>query len=318
MRIETPVVKSIQYFVHVAELGTFSKAANLLGLTQPAVSKLVRKLEADIGVPLLYRRGRTVAPTEAGQILLSRARDLERETSRIFDDVRAGANKPSGPLSIGVPTVIGNVLLPSTLKEFGSKFPDVRLNVFEGYSGFVEEWLQEGRVDLGLLWGRPISGGVNFTPIMAVKMCLIAPPDALPLWESELIGTSCRMVDVVRLPLILPAAPHALRLMAENVAAKAGVPLNLALEVNSLTLANEMVRAGLGYTLMVHPGAQQEFRTNRVRAIPLKSPEVLWVLSFATLKGTRSSSAMREFMDCVTASCKAKLESGELIGTLID
>jgi LysR family nitrogen assimilation transcriptional regulator len=311
-----PDLKSMQYFVQVAELGSFSKAAMLLRLTQPAVSRQVRKLEGEIGVPLLYRKGRNVAPTEAGQILLARAKELDREASKICEDVRAGALRPSGKLSLGVANIIGQLLLPSVLAEFGAKFPEVRLHVSEGYSGFVEEWLLEGRVEVGLMWGRPGSASIDLTPLMAVEMCLIAPPEPLPAWEAQPLDSSCTMRDVVRLPLILPALPHALRLLAETAAEKAGTRLNIVYEVDGLALANEMVRAGLGYTLMTHPGPLEDIHRNKVRTIPIGSPPVNWVLSFATLKGTRSSAAIRELFDTVLRTCERKLELGELIGTL--
>ncbi len=315
---EMPDLRSMQYFVHVAELGSFSRAADFLRLTQPAVSRQVRKLEADVGVPLLDRRGRHVVPTEAGQMLMLRARELGREASRIFEDVRAGADKPAGSLAVGVSTVIGNLLLPAVVASFVGRFPGVRLHVSEGYSGFVEEWLEQGRIDVGLLWGRPKSGNLDLQPLMAVPMCLIAPPKPLRRWESARpLRETCTMREVVDLPLILPALPHALRLLAESAAGKAGKVLNVAMEVDGLPLANEMVRAGLGYTLMTHPGPLESIHSNKVRSLPIRLPEVLWVLSFATRKGTRKSPAIREFMAATLEACQVKLRRGELSGRLV-
>lgn len=311
-------LKSMQYFVRVAELGSFSKAADVLRLTQPAVSRQIQKLEAEIGLQLLYRKGRYVSPTEAGKMLMARSKDLDREVNRIFEDVRGAASQPAGPLAIGVATLIGNLLLPSVLKDFVGNFPQVRVHVLEGYSLVVEEWLQEGRIDIGLIWGNPRSAAIDLTPMMAVKMCLIAPPSPINPWESaKPLGATCTMREVVRLPLILPALPHAMRLLAESAAKKAGMPIKIAFEIDGLPLATELVRDGLGYTLMTHSGQIDNTGNKHVRSIPVRSPEVLWVLSFATLKGTRVTPAISEFMRCVINSCTAKINTGELLGTMV-
>jgi LysR family nitrogen assimilation transcriptional regulator len=310
-----PDLKSMQYFVQVAQLGSFSKAAEILRLTQPAVSRQVRKLEEEIGVPLLYRKGRSVAPTEAGQILLARAKELGKEANKICEDVRAGASLPSGPLAIGVANVIGQLLLPSVVSRFGEKYPNVRLHISEGYSGFVEEWLSEGRVDVGLIWGRPTSAVIDLKPMLALEMCLIAPAEPLPEWERRPLGKQCNLLDVVRLPLILPALPHALRLMAETSAEKVGRRLNIALEVDGLALTNELVKAGMGYTIMTHPGLSDDI--SRIRIIPIGPPRMHWVLSFATLKGTRNSAAIRELFNELLDVCEQKIANREIAGKLV-
>jgi len=310
-------LKALQYFVQVAELGSFSRAAEVLRLTQPAVSRKVRRLEAELGVELLYRKGRQLAVTEAGDILLSRSRDLARQASKVWDDVRAGAATPSGSLAVGSANIIGQLLLPDVLSQYCSHFPDVRMHVSEGYSGFVEEWLLDRRIDAGLLWGRPRSGEINVWPLMSVEMCLIAPPRPLKEWEgSGGLGATCTLRQVIQAPLILPALPHALRLLAETSAEKYGARLNVAMEVDGLALANELVRAGLGYTLMTHPGAQEDQHRNKVRSIPIRSPAVNWVLSFAMLRDTRPSQAIQEFHRAVHQTCSRKIQLGELKGRL--
>ncbi|MFO0521183.1 MAG: LysR family transcriptional regulator [bacterium] len=310
-------LKALQYFVRVAELGSFSRAAEALRLTQPAVSRKVRRLEAELGVELLYRKGHQLAVTEAGDILLSRSRDLARQAEKAWDDARAGAATPSGSLAVGTANIIGQLLLPDVLSEYRSQFPDVRVHVSEGYSGFLEEWLLDRRIDVGLFWGRPSSGEINVRPLMSVEMCLIAPPRPLKQWEGSAgLGDACTLRQVVQAPLILPALPHALRLLAETSAAKYGARLNVAMEVDGLALANELVRAGLGYTLMTHPGAQEDHHLNKVRSIPIRSPSVNWVLSFAMRRDTRPSQAIRAFHRAVHQACSRKIQVGELRGRL--
>jgi LysR family nitrogen assimilation transcriptional regulator len=310
-------LKALQYFVQVAEMGSFSRAAEILRLTQPAVSRKVRRLESELGVELLYRKGRHLIVTEAGGILLARSRDLARQASKVWDDVRAGADKPSGSLAVGTANIIGQLLLPDVLSQYVMRFPDVRLHVSEGYSGFVEEWILDRRIDVGLFWGRPRSSQINVWPLMSVEMCLIAPPLHLPQWEGSAgLGDTCTLRQVLQVPLILPALPHALRLLAESSAEKYGTPLNVSMEIDGLALANELVRAGAGYTLMTHPGVQEDRHQNKVRSIPIRSPSVNWVLSLAMLRDTRPSQAIQEFYRAVHETCSRKIKVGELKGRL--
>lgn len=311
-------IRSMLYFAQVARLGSFSSAARALRLTQPAVSRQVKKLERDVGVPLLYRKGRNTFPTEAGEILLSRATELHDAASRAFEDARAGATTPSGPLSIGVSNLIGQLLFPELIRRFSQNYPKVSLHISEGYSGFVEEWISQGRVDAGLIWGKPKSPDIVLNPILALEMSLIAPP--VPMPDCEAGGRplkECSMADLVRFPLILPALPHALRLFAERAAEKAKAPLNVVLEVEGLMLTKELVRDGLGYTLMAYAGDPYDVRSKNIRVIRIGPRRVRWVLSAGTRKNSRPSVAVTRFIAELQDIARTKLAKGELRGELV-
>jgi LysR family nitrogen assimilation transcriptional regulator len=311
-------VRAMLYFAQVARLGSFSQAARALRLTQPAVSRQVQKLERDVGVPLLYRKGRNAFPTEAGQILLARATELHDAANRAFEDARSGATVPSGPLSIGVSNLIGQLLFPELIRRFSENYPKVSLHISEGYSGFVEEWIAQGRVDAGLIWGKPKSPDIVLDPILALEMSVIAPPVPLPGCENA--GRpikECAFEDLVRFPLILPALPHALRLLAERVAEKAKARMNIVLEVEGLMLTKELVRAGLGYTMMAYSGDPFDVQSKSIRIIRIGPRRVHWVLSVGTRKGSRPSVAVTRFISELQEIAKAKLAKRELRGKLV-
>jgi LysR family nitrogen assimilation transcriptional regulator len=311
-------VRAMHYFAQVAQLGSFSHAARVLRLTQPAVSRQVRKLERELGVPLLYRKGRHTFPTEAGEILLARATELNDAANRAYEDARAGATIPSGPLSIGVSNIIGQLLLPELISRFRKNYPKVSLHISEGYSGFVEEWIAQGRVDVGLIWGKPKSPDIVLDPLLALEMSLVAPP--VPVRGCEAAGRpikECAFEDLVRYPLILPALPHALRLLAERAAEKAKVRMNVVVEVEGLMLAKELVKAGLGYSLMAHAGDPYDVRSKRIRIIRIGPPRVHWVLSVGTRKANRPSVAVTNLIRELVDIAKIKLARHELHGKLV-
>jgi LysR family nitrogen assimilation transcriptional regulator len=313
----TPNLRAIRFFGEVVRLGSFSAAAKALGVTQPAVSRQVRNLEREIGVSLLYRDGRQVAPTEAGEVLRRRALDLDQAAQRAYDDVRAGATVPSGRLSIGASNIIGSILLPPVVARLRDLHPALTLDLSEGHSGVVEEWVTTGRIDVGLVWGKPKSPEINIEPLLALEMSVIAPARPVPGHEARGPIREIALADIVRLPMILPASPNSLRLLAESAAEKAGRPLNVAMEVNGLSLSLELVKAGLGYTLMSHATPPDGSSAKRVRVIRIVGPRVHWVLSLATRRGSRDTAARSEVLRQIARVCKEKITAGELRGRVL-
>ncbi len=312
-----PDIKGMNYFVEVVRLGSFSAAARHLRITQPAVSRRVRALEQDLGVALLQRRGRTVVPTHAGEILLARATALQRSAGAIYEEVRAGAATPSGPLALGVSIVIGHLIMAPLIDGFLRRFPAVRLHLFEGYSSFVEEWLAHGRIDAGLIWGEPRSSDLVLDPLLQLELAIIAPEKPLAGVENGRRPLKAvRAQDLVRFPLILPALPHGLRLLAEQAAQVAKRPLNIAMECDGIVLTRELVKQGMGYTLLALAGSHEEITSERLREIRIGPPAIYWTLSMATRKNSAPSIAVAELAREIRATVKQKIQKGELRGRI--
>jgi LysR family transcriptional regulator, nitrogen assimilation regulatory protein len=317
MRIAVPDLRALNYFAHVARAGSFSGAAKALRITQPAVSRQVLKLEREIGVALLQRRGRSVVPTEAGQILLARATALNAAIETAYDDVRAGARAPAGSLSVGVSMILGHLIMPPLIHDFARKFPSVRLRLFEGYSTSVEEWLLQERIDVGLISGLSTATGLVLEPLLEVAVSLVAPPKPLPGCENN--GrpvVEVRFEDFVRFPLIVPAFPHPLRLLAERAAKRAGSALNIVMECDGRILARELVMQGLGYTLLTETGSPHDIYAGQIREIRIGPSQPYWPLSIATRKGRRLTIASRELAKEIRMIAEARIASGELRGRI--
>jgi LysR family nitrogen assimilation transcriptional regulator len=313
MRTVVPDLRALNYFTHVARAGSFSGAAKALRITQPAVSRQVLKLEREIGVSLLQRRGRSVVPTEAGHVLLARATALNAAVEAAYDDARAGARAPAGSLSLGVSMILGHLVMPPLIRNFARKFPSVRLRLFEGYSTSVEEWLLQERIDVGLISGLSTAKGLVLEPLLEVAVSLVAPPKPMPGCENGGRPVAhVRFNDIARFPLIVPAFPHPLRLLAERAAKQAGVPLDIVMECDGRILQRELVMQGLGYTLLTETGSPHDIYAGRVREIRIGPSQPYWPLSMATRKGRRLTIASRELAKEIRLIAEAKIASGEL------
>ena len=142
-------LRRLEVFAKVAELGSFSRAAEALFLTQPTVSEHVRALEDELGVQLLDRLGRGATPTRAGQLLLGYAQRmlaLAREAQQALDQFQG---RMSGELVVGGSTIPGEYVLPALIGQFKAKYPEISVSLLIGDSRQVSEWVEEGRVEIG-------------------------------------------------------------------------------------------------------------------------------------------------------------------------
>ena len=134
-------IKQLDYFVHVADLGSFTKAASLLSVAQSALSHQVRQLEVELEQTLLYRNGRGVTPTDAGRRLLAHARGILIQVRRARDEVTEARDAMVGHVVLGLPPSIARLLTVPLFKSFRSSFPNGTFGVVEGLSASVVEWL---------------------------------------------------------------------------------------------------------------------------------------------------------------------------------
>ena len=145
-------LKQLSYFLHVADSGSFTRAASLLKIAQPALSRQVRQLEVELRQTLLLRNGRGVTLTEAGKRLLEHGRGILHQVDRAREDLEEMRGAPVGHTAIGVPPTVGRILSAPLVTEFGRRFPKATLGIVEGLSTYVTEWLASGRIDIGLLY----------------------------------------------------------------------------------------------------------------------------------------------------------------------
>ena len=169
-------LRQLEIFTKVAELASFSRAAEALHLTQPTVSEHIRSLEDELGVRLLDRLGRGAGVTRAGQLLLSyagRMLTLAREARQAMD---AFQGRMSGVLVVGGSTIPGEYILPAILGRFKEKFPDISTTLLIGDSRGVTDWVAEGRVEVAVVGARLPRRGLEFRELLPDEEVVVAPP----------------------------------------------------------------------------------------------------------------------------------------------
>lgn len=235
-------IRQLRYFVRIVDLGSLSKAAADLYVAQPALSKQIASLEAELKVSLLVRSPRGVTPTEAGLAFYRQAQSLLRQLARVPDEVRSADASPSGVVAVGMPYSASNILAPALVAAVRERLPGIRLAITEEGSGYLEGLLAGGRLDLSLLYERDRpSPQIEERPLLVEELFLVTKAGGkgdIPLAE------------IAKLPFILPGPANSTRQVVEKAFAKAGLRLAIAAEVDGPWSTKAMVAAGLGATIL--------------------------------------------------------------------
>ncbi len=257
-------VKALRAFVAVAETESFTRAGRRLKVTQSAISQQVRSLEQNLGSPLFTRQSRTVALTQAGDVLLPYARQIiakVEEAIAVVSDFEAAGR---GRISIGAGGEICQHVLPELLREFTTRFGKIEVRVV---SGFTEQTLKrtlEGTVDLGLLLLPVTHSALIVEELPRDELVAIAP--AGHDWEGL---DRVRAKDVVGQPFIAYARASGTFRIVERFLLEAGVFPSMAMEISDLEAVKKMVESGLGVSVVAGFAVKEEVAAGRLIARPL-------------------------------------------------
>jgi DNA-binding transcriptional LysR family regulator len=287
-------LRRLEIFLKVAELGSFSRAADALFLTQPTVSEHVRALEDELGVQLLDRLGRGTTPTKAGTLLLGYARrmlTLAREARQAIEQFQG---RVSGELVLGGSTIPGEYVLPALIGAFRAKYPDVSISLRIGDSRQVQEWVEQGHVEVGVVGALPASRTLESRPLMGDELVLIVPPEHP--WVARKTVTP---EDVQREPLIVRERGSGSRQTLEDALKEAGTDLtafHVIGEIASTQAVKQTVRAGLGVSFVSQRAVEDECRARLLACVKVRSFTVSRAFHLVTHKDRSRSPLAQAFL----------------------
>ncbi len=292
-------LKQLDYFVHVAELGSFSKAALVLDVAQPALSRQVRGLETELRESLFLRNGRGVALTDAGKRLFDHSVAILRLVAHAREDLGKRRDEALGHVTVGLPPSMGRQLTLPLIDRFRQQFPAARLAIVEGLSTHIVEWITSGRVDIGLAYNPEAQSGLEITPLLEEPLELVS---FSPKGKRERAGQRpLAMKELPRYPLIVPERAHSMRRLLENQAALAGIELDIAWEVSSIPSIIDLVCAGYGHAVLTATGVVASTRAGELIARKLVNPTPLSVLCLVNSSHKRPTTLARRTLPLLTA-----------------
>lgn len=275
--------RTLRYFLAVAEFCSYSRAAEFLRISQPAISRQIRQLEQDVGKALFVRQSQGVSLTEAGKTLFLRGQSILRQIEEARAEVKRGSRAISGSVSLAVPPAAGHYLVPSLVRYLSVTYPDLALRIVGGFSVLIHEWLIRGQVDLACMHDPLPQKGFTSERLIDEPVSLVGRKDLLPHNRKFI-----RMEDLEQIPLILPSRPNASRRLLDGWMARTGTALDVRAEVDDPTLIRALCRDGVGCSLLTQGNFQAEARLGELQALPFK-PGFYWKLTLVQAATSKSS-----------------------------
>ncbi len=263
-------LRQLTALVTVAEVGSVTKAARLLHVVQPAVTRQIRTLEEEIGVPLFDRTRQGMIPTAAGEMLVERARRALHELERARTEIRPEPGQVTGIVSVGLLESVIDVLAQPLAAVVADRYPGIELRILTAYSGHLQAWLDSGDIDLSLLYNLTDAPSLSVVPLLREKLWVVAPPDAGLTPASPMPWDA-----VLTHPLVLPVTGHGLRALIDQARSSLAAQPRIAIQTNSMHLQKKLVLAGHGWTVLPAAGVAGDIAAGLLSGAPLTAPEVV-------------------------------------------
>ena len=276
-------------FVQIADHGSLTRAAAARDVAQSAVSRQLAVIEKNCGGRLFDRIGRGVTLNEAGARLYPRVVSWLEEGEQLGRDAKLSLREPSGVVRLGVLASIGHDFTGKVFREARDSFPGIKLRVVDGSGGRLSEWLEAGTIDLALLSRNGKEGRRSEIALATVSHVLVGPTG--DLLTSEPTVAFSRLDG---LPLVLPGAPNAFRLLLENWALRKGIKLSVQIECDSLPIQKELAAGSGLHTILGAPAVSDELKAGRLQASRIVSPALDRTITLGMAEGRPATLACRE------------------------
>jgi LysR family nitrogen assimilation transcriptional regulator len=295
----------LEYFLRVAEMGSITRSAGELRLSQPALSRHMASLEHELGVMLFTRSHGGVQLTEAGRLLADRARPILRQLSALKEQM---GEQATGLLSIGIPPSWQHVFTQAFAARIIAGAPGIKLRVYEGASNLLREYMSAGLLDLAIVPFQPsLAAGYSQTRLLREPAMFVgttaerfSATHAMPV--AELDGRQ----------LVLPSRPNGLRMQIEHALARKNLCFRIAAEVDTLTLCITLARGGHAHTVVPSCALCDHDAVLDLSWSPLKSIHLTWALCENDARG--HSVAVREGKRLALELINSRLQDGSWQG----
>ncbi len=292
--------RRLEAFYKVYELRSFSKAGKELFLSQPTISAHVASLEAELGVKLFDRLGRTIMPTQAGDVLFSGARRVFSLLEEMVGEINLLQDKVVGDLSVGGSTIPAHFILPDLLAGFFRAHPQVRVHLTVGDSRSVTEQILDGRLLIGMVGAKPEQAEIDSFFSVRDELVLIASP-------SLAGGKNIGLNELSTMPWVMRESGSGTRRSLEDALIKKGISvssLNITTWVESTQAAVQCVKAGMGLSVTSRLAAQSAIDSGDLRvvdSVPLDLERSFYLIH---RHGREFLPAARSFVEYVKKNAK--------------
>jgi DNA-binding transcriptional LysR family regulator len=299
----------LRLFAAVVNHGSFTKAADSLRLSQPAISKSLSELERQLNLALIDRGGRSIRLTDAGKTLYARARELFGVELIAEQELREIRGLKRGVLRIGASTTIATYMLPPFLGRFHLRHPRIRIRASSANTRTVLRMLLESRVDLALVEGPVSHQGVEVQPWRDDELVVISHPEHQLLSRND--------VDVsmlIKEQFIVREPGSGTRAVSARALALHGARLTNTIRVGGTEAIKQAVAAGLGLAIVSRAAADDQLALGRIAILTVNGLAIRRTLAQIKLRGRVTTAAARE-LELLLADSSGQNNGSDASGT---
>jgi LysR family transcriptional regulator, nitrogen assimilation regulatory protein len=294
-------LRSIRYFVQIADCGSITRAATHLRVAQPALSRHMHSMEEELGMQLLVRLPRGVRLTGAGRQFLDHCQRALRELERGKEELRASNESPRGRVIFGVSPTLGPLLVPGVVERVRRQCPQVTLKIVEHFSTLLFDGLLTGRIDVALLTNPSATRTLRLAPLIAEPIVVLAAPQAR---DARRFYT---LAELSKTPVLVT---EAIRLIVDDQIGRYGARLNVECEVNAVEAIGRLLLRGIGPAVMPVSTFHPDIAAGRIVAFPIADVSVHRTLMLAHPLERRTSAATDDVSQVVTSEMNALFDGG--------
>lgn len=297
-------LRRLEIFVKVVDLGSFSRAADALSLTQPTVSEHLRALEDEVGLRLVDRLAHGAVATRGGRLLLGYARRmlaLAAEAQQALDQFQG---RVSGELVVGGSTIPGEYVLPALVGRFKEKHRDISLTLLIGSTRAVSQWVEEGRVEVAVVGARPTERTLVARELMGDELVVVVAAEHP--WATR---RSVTLAELAREPLIVRERGSGSREALERALAQHDLDLTrfaIAGEIGSTQAIKQAVRARVGVALISRRAVEDECDAGLIRCVRVKDLRVARAFYLVTHRDRTRSPLARAFVEFLESEAESE------------
>lgn len=305
-------LRQLRSFLEVCRAGSITKAAERLNVAQPALTRQIQALEAELSVTLLHRHGRGITLTSQGKILAERARQLLDDAADMIETVAGRDGEARGLVRLGLPPALAEAMSAPLIERFMSDYPRATLRISSAFTGHVRDWLKRGEIDLGVTYELTPPRSRDATPLLREELCLICPADD-PNGDRPI-----KFDEAFAGPLILPSPMHALRQLIDKAAEIRGIEPKVVVEIDVVSAMLHLVELKHGRTILSRAMGGQATRAGaRLTVRPIVEPTLSRTLALWRSPVADSPPVVRQFAQDIVLLATRMVDQGTWPGALL-
>jgi DNA-binding transcriptional LysR family regulator len=298
----------LKVFCTVAETKSFSKASEIIHLTQPAVSLQIQALEELYETKLFDRSSSSVTLTKAGEVLYKYAKNILSLYADAEKQIGELTGLVKGSIGIGASTTIGNNLLPSVISDFKKTRPKIKVHMRVGNTKRIIDLLNSGNIDFGLVEGDVSKQKIKSEPLIEDELVVIVP--SFHVWAKR---KDISMLEIIKEPIIFREEGSGTRQIIEKYLSSHGISIQnmkITTVLGSTVAIKEAVESGLGISIVSRWSVRKERKYDTLKLLSIKEEKIMRDFSLIFSKNTVPTHAVDEFLSYLRSYQADKLLQG--------